>query len=54
VDLFYTRLAPARKYDSLEDDFSYGLLIVAILALLTGSVAMHFITKKTMLSQKWA
>lgn len=53
VDLFYTRLAPARKYDALEDDFSYGLLVVAILALLGGSVAMHFVTKTTMLSHKW-
>ena len=53
VDLFYTRLAPARKYDSLEDDFSYGLLVVAILALLGGSVAMQIVTKSAMLSQKW-
>ena len=53
VDLFYTQLAPAHKYDSLEDDFSYGLLVVAILALLGGSVAMHFMTKNAQLSQKW-
>ncbi len=53
VDLVYTRLAPAHKYDSLEDDFSYGLLVVAILALLGSSVVMHFVTVKSMLAQKW-
>lgn len=54
VDLYYTMLSPAKKYDSLEDDFSYGLLVVAILALLGGSVAMHFITSKAILNGKWS
>lgn len=53
VDLYYTRLAPAKKYDSLDDDFSYGLLVAAIMALLGGSVVMHFMTSKALLDGKW-
>ncbi|KAJ4908527.1 ER membrane protein complex subunit 1 protein [Raphanus sativus] len=33
VDLFYTRLAPSKTYDSLTDDFSYALLLITIVAL---------------------
>ncbi len=42
-----------QKYDSLEDDFSYGLLVIAIVALTIGSAAMHFVTGKSMLAAKW-
>ena len=53
VDLFYTRVAPARKYDSLEDDFSYGLLVVALVGLGVGAAVMQRFTKSSMLAQKW-
>ncbi|KAL0289123.1 UNVERIFIED_CONTAM: ER membrane protein complex subunit [Sesamum calycinum] len=36
VDLFFTRLAPSRTYDSLTEDFSYALLLLTIVALLVG------------------
>ncbi|MEW5302534.1 MAG: hypothetical protein WDW36_005311 [Sanguina aurantia] len=53
IDLFYTRLTPSRAFDSLEDDFSYGLLIVALVALLVGSCVMQHMTKQALLKSKW-
>jgi hypothetical protein len=53
VDLFYTRVAPARKYDSVEDDFQFGLLVLALTALTCGAVAMSYMTKRKVLAAKW-
>lgn len=53
VDLQYTRLAPAKGFDSLDDDFSYGLLMVALAALTGGAVFMHLFTKNAVLKNKW-
>lgn len=53
LDLQYTRVAPAKGFDSLDDDFSYGLLIVALIGLTVASVSLHVITKKSTLKAKW-
>lgn len=53
IDLFYTRLTPSRAFDSLEDDFSYGLLVVALVVLFVGSCVMQHMTKQTLLKSKW-
>lgn len=53
VDLFYTRLAPAKGFDSLEDDFNYALLIAALVALSVGAVIMNYMTKQAQLAWKW-
>ncbi|KAG2424507.1 hypothetical protein HXX76_014388 [Chlamydomonas incerta] len=53
VDLFYTRLAPAKGFDSLEDDFNYALLIAALVALSVGAVVMNYMTKQAQLAWKW-
>lgn len=53
VDLFYTRTSPSRGFDSLEDDFNYGLLIGALIALAVGAVVMHYMVAKASLAQKW-
>ncbi len=47
-------MAPAKGFDSLDDDFSYGLLVVALVGLLFASAFLHFFTKKSMLKAKWA
>ncbi|KAJ9518790.1 hypothetical protein QJQ45_026065 [Haematococcus lacustris] len=53
VDLQFTRLAPAKGFDSLDDDFNYGLLVVALVALGVASVFMHWYTKSAILKSKW-
>lgn len=53
IDMFYTRVQPEKAYDSLEDDFAFGFLVLTIVAMLVGVIAMHFIVKKSKLSQKW-
>jgi hypothetical protein len=51
--LQYTRLSPAKRFDSLDEDFSYGLLVVALVGLTVASVALHFYTKAATLKAKW-
>ncbi|TVU16923.1 hypothetical protein EJB05_32927 [Eragrostis curvula] len=53
VDLFYTRLAPSRTYDSLTDEFSYALLLITI-AVLVGAIVFTWIwSEKKELRDKW-
>ncbi|GFR39708.1 hypothetical protein Agub_g187 [Astrephomene gubernaculifera] len=53
VDVFFTRLAPAKGFDSLEDDFNYALLVTLLAGLTVGAVLMHHMSKRTALAQKW-
>ncbi|KXZ55164.1 hypothetical protein GPECTOR_3g311 [Gonium pectorale] len=53
VDLYFTRLAPAKGFDSLEDDFNYALLLAALLGLVGGSLIMGYMAKKNSLKEKW-
>lgn len=53
VDLFFTRLAPSRTYDSLTEDFSYALLLITIVALLLAIVVTWVWSEKKELQDKW-
>ncbi|OAY79607.1 ER membrane protein complex subunit 1 [Ananas comosus] len=53
VDLFYTRLAPSRTYDSLTEDFSYALLLITIVALVAAIFATWILSEKKELRDKW-
>ncbi|XP_011019630.1 PREDICTED: ER membrane protein complex subunit 1-like [Populus euphratica] len=53
VDLFFTRLAPSRTYDSLTEDFSYALLLITIVALVVAIFVTWVLSKKKDLSDKW-
>ncbi|KAG2493104.1 hypothetical protein HYH03_008767 [Edaphochlamys debaryana] len=53
VDLFYTRTAPAKGFDSLEDDFNYALLLAALVGLAGGAVVMQYMSKQALLGQRW-
>ncbi|KAG8084794.1 hypothetical protein GUJ93_ZPchr0010g8563 [Zizania palustris] len=53
VDLFYTRLAPSRTYDSLTDEFSYALLLITIAALVAAIIFTWIWSEKKELSDKW-
>ncbi|KAL6624715.1 hypothetical protein ACP70R_032036 [Stipagrostis hirtigluma subsp. patula] len=53
IDLFYTRLAPSRTYDSLTDEFSYALLLITIVALVAAIIVTWILSEKKELRDKW-
>lgn len=53
VDLFFTRLAPSRTYDSLTEDFSYALLLITIVALVVAIFVTWILSEKKDLQDKW-
>ncbi|WCJ29438.1 ER membrane protein complex subunit 1 [Euphorbia peplus] len=53
VDLFFTRLAPSRTYDSLTEDFSYALLLITIVALVVAIFVTWVLSEKKELRDKW-
>ncbi|KAI8475054.1 MAG: hypothetical protein J3K34DRAFT_456487 [Monoraphidium minutum] len=53
ADLFYTRLTPARHFDSLGDDFAYGLLVVGLLALAAGTLFARRYSREAALQASW-
>lgn len=53
VDLFFTRIAPSRTYDSLTEDFSYALLLITIVALVVAIFVTWFLSEKKELREKW-
>ncbi|XP_009623191.1 uncharacterized protein [Nicotiana tomentosiformis] len=53
VDLFFTRLAPSRTYDSLTEDFSYALLLITIVALVIAIFVTWIWSERKELEEKW-
>ncbi|KAG9456106.1 hypothetical protein H6P81_000614 [Aristolochia fimbriata] len=53
VDLFFTRVAPSRTYDSLTEDFSYALLLITIFALVVAIFVTWVLSEKKELREKW-
>ncbi|GAA0163002.1 hypothetical protein LIER_18979 [Lithospermum erythrorhizon] len=53
VDLFYTRLAPSKTYDSLTEDFSYALLLITIVALVIAIFVTWVLSERKELQEKW-
>ncbi|KAL4194055.1 hypothetical protein AMTRI_Chr05g57370 [Amborella trichopoda] len=53
VDLFYTRIAPSRTYDSLTEEFSYSLLLITIVALVAAIFITWRLSEKKELRDKW-
>ncbi|PON37264.1 ER membrane protein complex subunit [Parasponia andersonii] len=53
VDLFYTRIAPSRTYDSLTEDFNYALLLITIVALVAAICVTWVLSEKKDLRDKW-
>lgn len=53
VDLFYTRLAPSRTYDSLTEDFNYALLLLTIVALVVAIFVTWVLSERRDLQEKW-
>ncbi|XP_059456208.1 uncharacterized protein LOC132186317 [Corylus avellana] len=53
VDLFFTRMAPSRTYDSLTEDFSYALLLITIVALIAAIFVTWVLSERKELQEKW-
>lgn len=53
VDLFFTRLAPSKTYDSLTDDFNYALLLLTIVALVISIFVTWIWSERKDLQEKW-
>ncbi|KAF8400837.1 hypothetical protein HHK36_014140 [Tetracentron sinense] len=53
VDLFFTRIAPSRTYDSLTEDFSYALLLITIVALIAAIFVTWVLSVRKELREKW-
>ncbi|GFS44909.1 catalytics [Actinidia rufa] len=53
VDLFFTRIAPSRTYDSLTKDFSYALLLITVVALLVAIFVTWVWSERKELQEKW-
>uniref|UniRef100_A0A1D1Z7X7 ER membrane protein complex subunit 1 n=1 Tax=Anthurium amnicola TaxID=1678845 RepID=A0A1D1Z7X7_9ARAE len=53
VDLFFTRIAPSRTYDSLTEDFSYALLLITIVALIAAIFVTWALSENKELREKW-
>ncbi|GBF96686.1 ER membrane complex subunit 1 [Raphidocelis subcapitata] len=53
ADLFYTRLAPGRHFDSLPEDFNYGLLVAGLAALAGGTAWARRYSREAMLRAAW-
>lgn len=53
VDIFYTRMAPSRTYDSLTEDFSYALLLITIVVLIAAIFVTWILSERKDLQDKW-
>ncbi|KAK1290186.1 hypothetical protein QJS10_CPB18g01096 [Acorus calamus] len=53
VDLFFTRIAPSRTYDSLTEDFNYALLLLTIIVLLVAIFVTWVLSERKDLRDKW-
>ncbi|XP_028754727.1 L-gulonolactone oxidase 3 [Neltuma alba] len=53
VDLFFTRIAPSRTYDSLTEDFNYALLLITIVALVAAIFVTWVLSERKELQDKW-
>jgi len=53
VDLFFTRVAPAKTFDCLGEDFNYTSLILAVVALASLSWIANWYANKSDLDKAW-
>mmetsp|Transcript_44347 Transcript_44347/g.105657 ORF Transcript_44347/g.105657 Transcript_44347/m.105657 type:complete len:1000 (+) Transcript_44347:34-3033(+) len=53
TDLFFTRVAPAKTYDCLGEDFNYPSLIAAILILFTATQVVAWYLGRSELNKAW-
>ena len=53
VDLFYTRLHPSQSFDALDEEFSYGLLMITLFVVGLGALVTHVMSAKATNKRLW-
>lgn len=53
LDIFVTRVAPSKTFDSLKDDFDYFLITIVLIGLTTASYVCKHLASKKALKQAW-
>eukprot|EP00210_Caulerpa_lentillifera_P003252 g3104.t1 len=53
LDLYYVRLQPERGFDTLDEDFNFGFLILTLLAMIIVSLICRKLVQDAKLSKKW-
>lgn len=53
LDIFMTRVAPAREFDRLNEDFNYVALVLATLGLLVATVGSGWYSNRKDLARAW-
>jgi hypothetical protein len=53
LDMFYTRTAPSKQFDLLNDDFSHSLLVISTIGLLVLTAASKYFAQKRELNRLW-
>jgi ER membrane protein complex subunit 1 len=53
LDYFYIRLAPAKAFDVLPQDFNYELLVLLCLGFLSGTYVLKALTLRKSLNEAW-
>ena len=54
MDLFYTRVSPAKSYDLLGDDFSYWLVLTTTSGLVVATFVAKALAKRRSLALAWS
>ena len=54
LDLFLTHVAPSGKFDILNDDFNFAMLLLTLAALSVAVLFLNHITTASALKTMWA
>ncbi|EFC49614.1 hypothetical protein NAEGRDRAFT_78106 [Naegleria gruberi] len=54
LDVFFTRLSPSKKFDILNEDFSYAMLIISTSALFISVFVAKYLANKKEVQLKWS
>lgn len=52
-DLYFANLRPSNGFDTLGEDFSFSLLLVAMTGMTTAVIAMSHAVKSTRMCKRW-
>ena len=53
VDIFFTRVAPSKAFDSLASDFSYSLLAISLAVLSVATIVCAVLVRDNDMKKKW-
>lgn len=53
IDIFFTRVAPSKAFDSLASDFSYSLLAISLAVLVLATIVCAILVRDSEMKKKW-